>query len=348
MKILKIIDTLDLGGTEKVFVDLANILSENEVEVEIYCLLKPSVLDKELNSNIKINYLNRKNKANLFFLFKLYKKIKDFTILHIHSRQVMRYVGLLYLIPFIKLPKIVFQDHYGLIENDKSIDFILSKVLNKIDGYIAVSSQLLEWFNNLYPEKKSFLLPNIIRVKTSNKVYANKKQNSILMIGNFREQKNYSFAISIIKELPTEFTLTILGQKTDNQYYKKIKKEIFDKKISDRVNIITNVKEVFPIIPNFDIAMHTANTETGPLVAIEYLANKIPFLMYKTGYVSSILNEKLPEYLMQDFNVFNWVNKIKYLLNNRNNFIPQNEIIFKEYFSEQNYLNGCLKIYKNI
>ena len=121
MKVLQVIDQLKQGGTERVAVDLAILLSKTkDVEVSFYCLLDSSHLDKELiDSKIDVTYLKRKNKFNPIKLLKLWNDFNNYEIIHIHSRQVLRYVGLLFLIPFKKSFKVIFHDHYGAIESDQ-------------------------------------------------------------------------------------------------------------------------------------------------------------------------------------------------------------------------------------
>ena len=66
MKILQVIDKLDVGGAERVAVNLCSLLFENKIEVSFLNLLQPAKLDEELiQKGIKLQYLNRRNKYNL-------------------------------------------------------------------------------------------------------------------------------------------------------------------------------------------------------------------------------------------------------------------------------------------
>ena len=63
MKILHVIDTLDIGGAEKIAITLANIFEEQGHKVGILVILSSDhQLIKLVNTNVKIYYLNRKNK----------------------------------------------------------------------------------------------------------------------------------------------------------------------------------------------------------------------------------------------------------------------------------------------
>ena len=73
MKVLQVIDKLDVGGAERVLVDLSNILDENNIEITVLCLLTKSSLDEKLNKNINKIYLNRLNKLSVFKYVQLYR-----------------------------------------------------------------------------------------------------------------------------------------------------------------------------------------------------------------------------------------------------------------------------------
>ena len=62
MKILQVIDTLNVGGAERVFVDICNILNENQVDVSALFILKGGVLQDKIKSGILIYELNRKSR----------------------------------------------------------------------------------------------------------------------------------------------------------------------------------------------------------------------------------------------------------------------------------------------
>ena len=99
MKVLHVIDKLDVGGAERVLVNMANMLFEKDVDVSVLCLLEESILDRELQKNIPIFYLRRKNKFSLLKIIELYNILRQFDIVHVHSRHILRYVGLLFFLP---------------------------------------------------------------------------------------------------------------------------------------------------------------------------------------------------------------------------------------------------------
>ncbi|MGB0975290.1 MAG: glycosyltransferase [Flavobacteriaceae bacterium] len=350
MKILQIIDQLEVGGAEKVLVDLTNIMHEHMQDVTVLCLLSSAVLETQLNNGVEVIYLNRRNKYNPFTLLTLYKHLKRHDIIHVHCRQVMRYVGLLLFLPKPLRPfKIVFHDHYGKIASDTNIDFLLKTQLKKINAYIGVSAELVNWYNGLVNNNSGTLLSNIVRASAiQEKKQLSPRCKKIVMVGNFRPQKKYEFALSLLASLPENYILTIIGAVVDSAYYKRILNLATQLDIPNRLTIKTNVTETRSELLKYDMAIHTAQSETGPLVAIEYLSVNLPFVMYDTGQVAKQIQPELSDFVMTSVEVDAWKDRIALILENKDSYSPKINSIFRQNFSEENYFQECLKVYQNL
>ncbi|WP_418637698.1 glycosyltransferase, partial [Winogradskyella sp.] len=110
MKVLQVIDKLNVGGAERVCVDLTNLMFEKNINVSILTFDSKGKLQEDLHQQIfKIN-LNRKNKYNILKAYRLSKIIKQYDIVHVHMRHVYRYVKLVSLLFFVKTP-VILHDH---------------------------------------------------------------------------------------------------------------------------------------------------------------------------------------------------------------------------------------------
>lgn len=350
MKVLQVIDKLAVGGAEKVLVDLSNILYEHKHHVEVLCLLTPSVLDKQLHADIQIIYLHRGFKYNPIKLVKLYKILNRYDIIHIHCRQVMRYVGLLLFLPkFLLKFKVIFHDHYGKIKEDKSINPLLKRQLSLIDTYVGVSNELVMWFKKISKSVNAVMLSNIVRVGAFyDKTQKFDEKIKIVIVGNFRAQKNYEFALDLLAELPNVFELTIIGSIVDQLYYERIIKNAKERELNNRLIIKNSITNVQKELVAYDLAIHTATSETGPLVAIEYLAMQLPFIMFNTGEVAKQIQPELSDFIVDTQSITLWKEKINYVLTNKDSYRNKINSIFLQNFSEENYYHKCLTIYQNI
>ena len=188
MKILQVIDTLDIGGAERVLVDLSNILYENGVEVAVCTIVNRGKMADKLNNGIEHYNIGRDIKYSLLKMYQFYKIAKKFPIVHVHMRHNLKYVWLIKKL-FLLKNKIVFHDHYGNIKNDKKVSWLM-KIIIADTFYVGVSHELCTWAKKFSKSIKNiYHLPNIIR-KTI--VYSNdleSEKDRIIIISNFFKSK---------------------------------------------------------------------------------------------------------------------------------------------------------------
>lgn len=351
MKILQVIDKLDVGGAERVAVDLSILLSkEVSTKVDFLCLLGLAVLDEELQKeHIEVLYLNRKQKFNPFTVIKTLKILNSYDVVHVHSRHILRYVGLTFLPFFKRNYKVIFHDHYGAIQTDSNISEYLKFCIKKCSAYIGVSSSLTNWATNRNLNTNIYLLSNIIRKNLNKRKHAT--ESKIVVVGNFRPQKNYEFLCKLIAVLPDNISVDLYGAVVDEVYCSKITALKSELNIEDRLHLISGEKDISELLCNYKLALHCAASETGPLVAIEYLSKGLPLLMYKTGEVAETISKYSDQLLMTSFELNDWKEKIEDLLNNESELqklAQLNSKIYNENYSEENYTKACLSIYKHI
>jgi len=346
-KILQVIDRLDAGGAERVMVDLSNILHKNGHEVTTLAILSHGALGRALNSDIIKIDLNRKFKFSIYKLLKISKLCKNYEVIHVHMRHNLKYIYLAKkLFPF--KAKIVFHDHFGKINIDQSVDGMLKKALQK-STYIGVSKQLCDWaiYEVKLRKEKVFYLPNVvIKQAIERKNYGNDSLLKLVLVSNFRREKNIGFAVELLKKiaLHKSVNLDIYGTVVDDGYFQEIKKTVVGFGLEDSVKFIHDCTAIQPVLKQYDLALHTAKSETGPLVLIEYIAQGLPFLTYTTGEVVAQMGEEIPDFVMNDFGVENWSKRIDLIINR--SYSTKLQQIFEAYYSEENYYKQCMEIYR--
>ncbi len=338
LKILQVIDTLNVGGGERVFIDMCSILIENNVNVKALFLLNPGMLQNELDKRIILTFLNRTSKWSFIKMFECSKILKQNDIVHCHFRHVYKYIKLVAILFNIKAT-IILHDHYGSIDLDKKVPFLFSSFL-KPTKYIGVSESLCFWaIESLKVNSKNvFKLQNLI-LKTDKKIL-NKFNSDIVLVSNIKVVKNNKFALEIIKN--SNYSLVMLGRVQDENYYKEIirKNDI----LNDRLQFNHSISAVQPFLNNFKMGLHTSFSESGPLVLIEYLAQGLPFLAYETGEIAKVLKTYFPEYFIDNFIVEEWIKRINSILETPIN-TKLMEDVFVKHFSKQHYFKMLMKIY---
>ncbi|WP_171032320.1 glycosyltransferase [Polaribacter aestuariivivens] len=337
MKILQVIDKLDVGGAERIFVNITNLLYAENINVSVLTFSKKGILQKEINKKINIEKYQRLSKFSINDAKKLSIIINNYDIVHVHMRHVFRYVKLVAFL-FKTKSKIILHDHSS--DFDK-IPFLLNSILRP-KYYIGVSKELINWGKTKLKVKNEhcFLLQNtVVKINETN---INTKKNGAVLVGNIKPDKNQLFAIQLIAKLNLE--LVIFGKIQDHNYYLTLVKEIENLKLKEKVTFVHDETNVQKELKKFKFALNTSKKESGPLVLIEFLAQSLPFISYKTGEISEVLENDLPDYFINNFNEDKWLEKINFLKKSKYDL----ESIYQAKFSPNIYIKKCLSIYQKI
>lgn len=350
LSVVQVIDMLNVGGAERVLVTLANILHEHGHKVKVITTVAPGNLFTQLHAGIEFQSLNRKWKWNPATMYKLVKALKDFDIIHVHSRHNLRYLFVAKKL-FGLRKKIFYHEHHGNRINTKS-SFIEKKLFQQTI-FIAVSESLKEWAIREagISVKRAFVLPNIVLKEKIDNISKDDSGFSLVVVSNFVPVKNLEFAVEILQELIKEsdkFKLMIIGAIADKEYYDKILSLIKNRDLNEHIIIINNCINVQSLLPQYDLAIHTSTSESGPLVLVEYMAQSLPFITYKTGEVAEQIEKYIPDFVMDNFTVSEWVLQIKTLLYT-DKVVLQGRLqqIFEKNYSPQAYYEQCIFIYNN-
>jgi glycosyltransferase involved in cell wall biosynthesis len=348
--IVHVIDTLEAGGAERVLVTLCNIFFEHGHEVAVITTLDKGPLAAQLATGIELKELKRKSKWNLGDMKKLVAWCRPYDIVHVHSSHNLRYVFLAVKV-FGLSKRIFFHEHFGNIDIDYSVSWH-QKIVYPSVNLIAVSNSLYNWAIDkakLDP-KHVFVLPNTVpRLQTSKQFVEGNAVKQLVLVGNFRKAKNLLFAVDMMAVLTKKMQvqLTIIGQKNDAAYYQSVIEKIAALGLESNIKLLHECTEVQQLLHQFDMAIHTANTESGPLVLIEYMAQQIPFLTYDTGEVVQQVKNDLPLFVMNSFDLDSWVTRIEQILSHeRRSYAEQLDRTFLKYYSEESYYHQCMEIYK--
>ncbi len=344
LKVLQIIDTLNIGGAEKVCLDLITLLLDAGHQVDCMVISSKGPLFEKVDKRANVFFLNRKNKYNPITMHKCASIACKYDIVHVHMRHTWAYVQLSSIL-FKTIKRLVFHDHYGDIAIDKTIPAGF-KGFFKPRYYIGVSNDLVDWAETCLNLKKEnvFLLANTI---LPNYTYSNTYSGDWIMISNLRKTKNILFAIELANQMKRQ--LVIFGNHDGSGYADSVLEAA---NLSGFARIVQNETNIQQYLANFSLALHTAYSETGPLVLMEYLAHGLPFITSNNGEVVYRVKDELPDYIANSFDTTEWVNKIETLENelklNRIQIKIQLQHIFENKFSPNAYIEKCQKIYQSV
>lgn len=115
MRILQIIDSLDIGGAEKMAINYANSLA-NVVEFSgLAATRKEGHLKTQIHSNVNYLFLQKKSTIDVMATFRLRKYCKENKITHLQAHSSSFFTAFLVKLTNPKI-NIIWHDHNGLSE----------------------------------------------------------------------------------------------------------------------------------------------------------------------------------------------------------------------------------------
>jgi len=308
ISILHIIDSLAVGGMERMLVDLVNVTDPSKYSI-LVCITRSNLsLAEEVNPGIPVFSLNRKKKFDFVGLKNFLSIIKRYKIdlIHCHGRSTYSFLLLSLLINNTKKP-IIFHDHYGNIEIDEKtplwFKYFGAKKLNK---YVGVSIKLTKWAEKSGVHKNKITCINnslnfnrfskykLINIREKYDIPLEGKIG--IMIGNIRSAKGLDLLIdscSLLNNKEIPFFI-IIGRTIDNNYLDCCKEKIKFNNLDKKFIFLGEQKDPISWIKSSDFAVMPSRTESGPLVLIEYMANKLPFCAFNVGEISNLVCKLVP------------------------------------------------------
>lgn len=335
MKVLHVIDKLNIGGAEKICVTLTGLLAGAGVQVGILMFNTGGALQNELDKRLTVHVLNRNNKFSPAALYKAHRVCSHYDVVHTHLRHVYAY---------IRLAQVLFGGRYKIITHDHSA--VPQQTPWRFSGlfkpryYIGVNAEQLVWAKSL-GVKNTFLLENRISPPHDVNVFRG-TSHRVIIVANIRRVKNISFAIEYCKK--NNLPLDIYGNVTEQDYYQELLRFAGN---DERIKFKAGVYNLFDVYSEYALAIMPSPKETGPLVLLEYLAAGLPFVAYKTGNIAEAIAAHLPQLFLSNYDMAAWTERINEIMADEQLPVKM-RALFREQFSPVEYLNKCLEVYQSV
>ena len=296
MKILHIITNTELGGAQKVCIDLCNsaILDGNEVAV---ASMEGGYLWKQLDNGVKKYYLkNLVKPINLFkdfkVIFELLKVKKEFKpdIIHLHSSKA----GILGRIIGLNMKnKVVYTVHgFDSIRLAHRVFLPLEKLFQHFCGAIVGVSDYDN--KNLRSEKiykNVSTIYNGISEQTINKEsmfpFDTNGKKIILNIARISPQKNFQMFLDVAKKFDNNYLFVWIGGEPGlslDDLYKKYN-------VPENVKLMGDVPNASRYINLCDLFVLFSNFEGLPMTIIEAMSQKKAIVASDVGGIYELVDD---------------------------------------------------------
>jgi glycosyltransferase involved in cell wall biosynthesis len=338
-KVLQVLSSLGGGGAEKIAILIANELANESNNIHSYLLtLREYPKDYEylIDKNVHFSTVKRQKLLDFKSLIKLRKFVKNnnIDVIQAHNKSIF----FVMIASFNLNVRVIWHDNFGQTNTKlyKRNKLIYNFLLNKLDHYIGVNSSLIKWAININKKVKATFLPNFSSNYSNN--YSldfplpGNKENRIVLVGNFKPQKDHLNAIKaflrVIEEFP-DMHLIFMGSVIDRNYFNKIQEKINSNKLYNNVHIIKASKYPEIVMRKSTIAILSSNSEGLPLALIEYGLNKLPVVVTDVGECANVVANKVDGIVVPPRDSVKLGEALKNLINNKD---------IKSYYSKNFYL----------
>jgi glycosyltransferase involved in cell wall biosynthesis len=304
MRIIQIIDSLEVGGAEKMAVNYANALSKKIEFSGLIATRAEGNLKNQLHKEVSYLFLNRKKVIDFSAVFRLRKFCKENNVDYLQPHSSSYFIALIVKISYPKI-KLIWHDHNGLsefISTQKS--FILKMSSHFFKGIIVVNYKLKNWAEKELNCSNVVYLPNFTSQNSESKletILEGVEGKRILCLANLRDQKNHFLLLEVaekLKKSKPDWTFHLVGKDFKDDYSAQIKGLIKSKKLSGNVFIYGSKNDVNNIINQSDIAILTSKSEGLPVALIEYGLMKKPVISTKVGEIPLIIKEGINGFIV--------------------------------------------------
>lgn len=296
--IIQIIDTLEIGGAERVAVNLANHLPRSQYDSHLCSTRRDGILVEQLASDVQHLSLQRKNRFDVKAIRRLveYITIHGIEILHAHGTSL--FIAALSSI-FLPFTKVVWHDHFGRFFVEERPDWIYRIANRRVSGIISVNQSLADWarIKLNVTDERVWYIPNYVCLEKTNGSFSTlpgRAGSRIVCVANLRPEKGHLYLLQAMKTVISEFPLAhllIVGAAHDLIYLNRIEKEIEHHGLGEHVTLLGQQQDIAVILEMCDIGVMSSLSEGLPLVLLEYGAASLPVVCTEVGQCSEVLSD---------------------------------------------------------
>ncbi len=297
MRIVQIIDSLEVGGAERMAVNYANALSERITFSGLVATRKEGQLKSQLNDNVDYFFLNRRGAIGISAIFRLKSWCKKHQVDYVHAHSSSFFTASLLKLIHPKI-KVIWHDHYGMSEFLASRpSFVLRAASLLFSGIISVNALLKDWATTVLHFKNTIYLTNFSMASykgSENTLLKGIKGKQIICLANLRPQKNHFLLLKVAEKLKRshpEWTFHLVGKDFNDDYSNEIHRAVASS-LNDTVYIYGAKNDTGNIISQAAIAILTSDSEGLPVALLEYGQYAKPVVVTNVGEIPTIINGK--------------------------------------------------------
>lgn len=296
MKILHVITSLELGGAEKLLVDLLPEQKKlgHQVDLLVLDLSGEVFLRKLKNQDIKVigtSFSNRRSFRNIFYINRIIKN-GDYDVVHAHLTHGQYWTSLSRYLDFGTSRRYVTTEHStsNRRRGSKLLKLIDKIIYGNYDRIASISSPvelaLLKWLGK-QAKGRSQVIENGIDLKRYPREQRENSFKRLLMLARFHPSKDHGTLIRAMDKM-RDYTLTLAGDGETMEYFKTMVKDL---DLENNVTFLGFTRDVEKLLENHDIAIQSSFYEGFGLGALEAMASGLPVVGSNIPGLRDVVNE---------------------------------------------------------
>ncbi|MBE8727797.1 glycosyltransferase [Flavobacterium hungaricum] len=358
MRIVQIIDSLEIGGAERMAVNYANALSEKIEFSGLISTRREGVLLEQIRQEVSYLFLNRTKSFDINAVFRLRKFIKKNKVEVIHAHSSSFFIAVLVKLTLFKI-KIVWHDHYGSrIKQSKKQNRVLVYFSIFFASIFSVNRQLAAWSLENLRCKNVVFIPNFILKKDQNQnqntYLKGTEGRRIVFLANLKEPKNHISilkAFTALKLYENDWSLHLIGKDYLDLYSSSLKEFIKLHNLESHVFLYGSKSDINFILQQASIGVLASIFEGFPVTLIEYGCAGLPVLSTNAGYCSEIIKNEETGLLFDPLNEQEIILQMQKIINNnelRNKFANHLKQVVENIYNEDKIIETILLEYSKI
>ncbi len=300
MNILHVIDSLAVGGAERVLVELANQAARDGHRVEVCVTRSETSLAAALRPGIDLWVLGRRRRFDLPAMKRFAGLIRNHRIdlIQTHSRSTLAFLSVLKTLKMIRVP-IILLDHYGKIDIDTSVPWWFHWWGKPcLSHYVGVCEALGGWARKAgVPSEKISVIENgldLAPLIQAEPLDIRKELNLPsevplgIVVGGLRHEKGTDVLIDAMAQSTWAHNAKVLvvGGDRDPEFARRCREQAVTLGLEQTVLFLGQRLDVPRLLRAADFALMPSRSEACNLAFIEYLASALPVVSTLAGGVA--------------------------------------------------------------
>ncbi|RLB03697.1 MAG: hypothetical protein DRG83_06440 [Deltaproteobacteria bacterium] len=356
MTILQLTDSLQIGGAERVLIDLATGLRSYNIHTIVGSIDNGPLVSELRRKGIKVIILNKRSSRDFRFLWELCKVIRDNRVNLIHSHFSISHIYGWLASKIFHVPQIA--TIHGFISNSETrvFPFILKHTNQTITVADDLKKKLSASFSignirTIYNGVETKEDQLIDRQQAKNRLGLRSKDLVVGSVGTLRKVKAYEFLIEAIAKVKRMFPQVKLLLVGDGPQRPLLQKKAQELQLENTVIFLGYRKDIPQILSSLDVYVCSSLREGTSIAILEAMAASKPVVATNVGGNPEVVENGKTGLLVPPRNPQKIAEAIVSLLNDEDRRIRMGEAGLrrvKERFSISKMLREYEEVYHEV